>query len=190
MRDRLTELERAAANVERQLESLTPFAGDKDEAPAADGSPIQAPHTTGSPPPRGYLKGAEIRVVAAQVRASTDEPAAPLHHSDWFHLVCDAGYGVAGEDPRATFLTQLNRSPVVKRADERGLYLLDLDAPRRLSERLRELYAELASLNEGQQTIENITTTAARRLEVTTEAMKIDRDLEEASRSLRLDATA
>jgi hypothetical protein len=76
---------------------------------------------------------------------------------------------------------------VVHRAGERGLYALDLDAPRRLSERLHKLHAELVGLHQGQQTIEAIATVRSRRAELTSEYAKVERELEEAATALGLD---
>jgi hypothetical protein len=76
------------------------------------------------------------------------------------------------------------RSPLVARTRERGVYAIDLDTPRRLREELQHLHQELAGLHEGQQTIDEIATIAARRAELTNRALKIERDLEETVASL------
>lgn len=99
-------------------------------------------------------------------------------------MYSESGHGIAGHDPQASFLTQIGRSPVVRRATERGLYALDIEAPRHLRERLHLLHQELARLHEGQQTIEEIATVATRRAELTREASDAERDLQEALTSL------
>jgi hypothetical protein len=136
----------------------------------------------------GYLRGADIRITAVRVLAATENPATPIHYVDWYKLVVDAGYGVAGRDPLASFLTQIGRSPLVGRAGERGLYALDLDAPRRLRERLHALHHELVGLHEGQQTIDEIATVAARRADLTASVVGVERELEEALASLGFEA--
>jgi chromosome segregation ATPase len=56
----------------------------------------------------------------------------------------DAGYDVSGKRPDAVFLNQISRSPVVKATTKAGVYELDLEAPKRLSEQLRELQQALS----------------------------------------------
>jgi len=90
------------------------------------------------------LKGSAIRQAAIDVLLTTPEGAAPIHYKRWFALLAQAGHQVAGKDPLAVFLTQISRSPVVRRTTQSGVYELDVDAPERLRTRLERLYARLA----------------------------------------------
>ena len=66
--------------------------------------------------PGPVLRGPAIRREAVcVVLAHPDRPDA-LHYRDWFALLKQAGFEVAGKDPLATFLTQLSRSPPCARA--------------------------------------------------------------------------
>lgn len=131
-------------------------------------------------PPNGWLRGSAIREVAVHLRAASKQPERAIHYTDWLQLLTDAGYGIQGRDPAATFLTQLNRSPVVTRADAPGLYALDLSAPSRLRERLVILNDELLALHQGQQTIEEISSARERRNDLVAEIARTERQLEEA----------
>jgi hypothetical protein len=91
------------------------------------------------------LKGSAIRRAAIEVLiARPAGPADPIHYKDWFRALEAAGHRVAGKDPLAVFLTQISRSPVVRRTTRSGVYELDLDAPARLRARLDRLHARLA----------------------------------------------
>jgi prefoldin subunit 5 len=137
--------------------------------------------------PRHALRGAAIRAVAVRLLASRMDPLNAIHHSSWLALVEDAGFEIAGRDPRATFLTQVSRSPVVVRGSQPGMYRLDLDAPERLEKRLAELRAELAALHQGQQTIEAISSTRERREDLIGELARVERLVLEAVESLGLE---
>lgn len=197
LRAELADAEHTASDIRRQLALLAQLAhdGERDSAfPVQRGlRAVEPAHEAPTPdyqtPPQGYLRGGDIRVAAVRILASTEKPTKPVHYAEWYDLLTQAGYGVAGRDPQATFLTQIGRSPVVNHTGERGFYALDLDAPRRLSEQLHALHAELIGLHQGQQTIEEIATVRDRRAELTSEYAKIERELEEAAMSLGLDTS-
>jgi hypothetical protein len=190
LREELGEFEQGASALRQQLALLAQVAHDEEEDsafPPERGHLRAIKPTTGRPeliPPNGYLRGADIRIAAVRVLAAAENPAVPVHYSDWYRLLVDAGYGVAGRDPLASFLTQLGRSPLVHRAGERGLYALDIGVLSRLRGRLHALHRELASLHEGQQTIDEVATVADRRAELTAEVIKVERELAEALESL------
>lgn len=140
-----------------------------------------------APAPNGYLRGARIRTVAVHLLAASDRADAPIHYADWFAMLERAGFGVAGKDPVAAFLTQLTRSPVVEKAEGPGQYRLHIRAPRELQRRLRHLQAELGRLHSGQQTLESIASERERRSVLTTELARTERALEEAIGALGID---
>jgi hypothetical protein len=140
-------------------------------------------------PPNGYLKGARIRAVAVRLLAASEQAGQPVHYSVWFASLGRAGFGVAGRDPLATFLTQISRSPVVEKTDGPGLYRLNLDTPHRLHTRLRELQQELSRLHDGQQTLEAVITIRERRAQITSEIARAERELEEAVAALGIETS-
>lgn len=187
LRNRLAREEQLQLEIEQRLALLDQLAAVPEELagrPAEDN--VVAFPDTASDPPHGYLRGATIRVVAVRLLAATQEPGESIHYTDWYRLVTEAGYGVSGRDPLASFLTQISRSPVVVRADQPGHYLLDLDASERLRARLDELNGELLSLHHGQQTIEAITSSRERRGELVSQISRVERALEEATEALGL----
>jgi len=187
LRDRLDEVEQRRRGIEQRLALLNQLAGLGEglagEAP--EDNVIAFPEAAAEPP-NGYLRGAFIRVIAVRLLAAMTAPGQTIHYTDWYQLVVDAGYGVSGKDPVASFLTQVSRSPVVVRGDQPGVYLLDLSVPERLRTRLDELNGELLALHHGQQTIEAITSARERRAELVGEISRVERALEEAIDALGL----
>lgn len=99
-------------------------------------------------PRREVLKGAAIRERAARRYFLTHGADKALHYRHWFELLIGEGVEIAGKDPMATFLTNLNRSPVVVRGSEPATYAIDVEAPERLRAELAEQQAELRDLTE------------------------------------------
>ena len=62
-----------------------------------------------------------------------------------------------------------------------GTYRLDLELAEQLRQRLNQLHDELIGLQQGQRTLEAITSTRARRLELTDEIARIEAAIDEAS---------
>jgi chaperonin cofactor prefoldin len=140
-------------------------------------APVSTPAVRAGATP---LRGPAIRHAAIEVlRARPDRPQA-LHYRDWFEALGAAGYAVAGKDPLAVFLTQLSRSPVVRRGTQSGVYELDPGAPRRLRERLDALHAELRGLTAAPSATADLTAIRARRAALTTEITRVEKALEEA----------
>jgi hypothetical protein len=126
------------------------------------------------------LRGPAIRRAAVEVlRALPDRPQA-LHYRAWFDALRAAGFDVAGKDPLAVFLTQLSRSPVVRRGTQSGVYELDPAAPRRLRERLDGLHADLRGLTAAPSATTDLTAIRARRAAITTQITQVEKALEEA----------
>jgi hypothetical protein len=132
------------------------------------------------------LRGAQIREAAVRVLAANTKPETPVHYRDWFELLAAQGFMPAGKDPLATFLTQVGRSPVVQRTTTSGMYVLDLEFPKRARERLLRLASELAGAQElaSPMTMDEIAAARRRRAQLATEMQEIERQLEEAVRSL------
>jgi hypothetical protein len=73
----------------------------------------------------GRLRGRRLREVAVDVLAARHGTGEAIHYRAWYELVRDAGYSVAGKDPVATFLAQVNRAEQIEAVGSRtGLYLL------------------------------------------------------------------
>lgn len=116
--------------------------------------------------------------------ASSPNPRRPIHYQQWYELFKQAGYGIDAQDPLATFLTQVSRSPVVRRAGAPGLYAIDFDAPTALRERLRRLEDELARGSVAGESADALVDARRRRAKLLTDARAVERQLEEALRAL------
>ena len=134
--------------------------------------------------PGGLLRGPAIRRAAVEVLlAQADRPEA-LHYRDWFDLVRAAGFDVAGKDPLAVFLTQLSRSPVIRRGTQAGVYELDVTAPARLGIALDRLHEDLRGLTARPEATADLAAIRARREQLTLEINQTEKALEEAEGTL------
>jgi hypothetical protein len=189
LRRQLAEVESEASEIRRRIALVERVTGNGESLAgrSVDEQRNVVPFRASAvEPPNGFLRGAMIRIVAVRLLAGTEFSARPIHYVDWLRLLERAGYAINGQDPGAALLTQLGRSPAVSKADAPGTYVLDHDAPQRLREKLNELSDELLSLHHGQQTIEAITTTRARRAELVGEIARTERALEESIEALGL----
>jgi hypothetical protein len=132
------------------------------------------------PPVGDVLRGPAIRKAAVRVLLDHPERPEAMHYRRWYELLTAAGFAVAGKDPLAVFLTQLNRSPVVTRGTQTGVYAIDLQAPRRLRDQLADLHAELRSLASTPDATADLAAIRERRSEITAVTGKLERALEEA----------
>src|SRR6185312_13468238 len=122
----------------------------------------------GDPPAPEHdgLRGPAIREVA--VRLLVEAGLDGLHYREWFALLKTHGHEVAGKDPLAVFLTQLTRSPVIRKSATPGRYERDRQAPQRLKRRIDRLHREY------------LTATRARRTQLTAEITRTEKQLDEA----------
>jgi hypothetical protein len=67
-----------------------------------------------------------------------------VHYRTWFEWLGEDGVDVAGKKPLATFLTQLNRTPLVRRGEDAGVYVLDPLMLPILREKIAYLQAQLS----------------------------------------------
>lgn len=179
LRTQIDELDaRLADLVERALliDRLS-GAGARNDAHA---TPVKHPsgdHLT-------VLRGPAIRQTA--VKLLLDDPQHPqaLHYRDWFALMERAGYAVAGKDPLAVFLTQISRSPVVRRSTQSGVYELNLDAIRWLRHQLNEHQQQLRTLTSTPASATNLSGLRTQRTAITQEIDKLEKALEEAEHTL------
>jgi hypothetical protein len=143
LREELKRLDGELVALDDRISTIDSLLGDVHEAasvPAAAGGPS----AVGRPAP---LRGAEIRKHAARRFFLTHGSGPSLHYRRWFDLLVADGSEIAGRDPLASLLTNLNRSPVVVRGDEPGTYAIDPRAPERLRAELGERQAELRDLS-------------------------------------------
>jgi hypothetical protein len=126
------------------------------------------------------LRGPEIREVA--VRLLVDNRRESMHYREWYELLGRAGYEIAGKDPVAVFLTQIRRSPAVKRGSRAGFYELDRGAFHRLRLQLDALQREFGAL--PATGTHDAAVIRARRSRLTTEIGRAERAIDEVARVL------
>jgi DNA repair exonuclease SbcCD ATPase subunit len=178
LRKRLAQTEERTAAIRQRLQLLDQLGIGEPRTPGTVVRPLLVP--SDAEPEHGWLRGAAIRQVAIRLLAESARPDQPIHYTAWLELLRQAGYGIQGSDPAATFLTQLSRAAAVMRADQPGTYALDFSSPARLRERLKQLNEELLALHQGQQMIEQISSARDRRRELIAEIARTERALEEA----------
>ena len=178
----LDEIEAAVAELDEQLLLIGRLAGE-DRPP--EQPPIVAENASPDTAPVSILRGPAIRVAAVRVLLSQPRRREALHYREWFELLAGAGYSVAGKDPLAVFLTQLSRSPLVRRGTQSGVYELELQAPARLRSRLQDLQAELRELTTTASTeTTDLGSIRSRRTALNLEISKVEKTLEEADKTL------
>ena len=180
----LDELDGAIAELDERL-ALISRLGDEPPAPRHH-SPEPESETSERGGP--VLRGPAIR--AAAVKALLAHPQRPeaLHYRRWFDLLLKAGSDVAGKDPLAVFLTQLSRSPLVRRSTQSGVYELDLQAPRRLRQQLEDLQAQLRNLTaSASSSTADLGSIRSQRTALNLEINKVEKALQEAEETLHQD---
>jgi hypothetical protein len=136
------------------------------------------------------LRGPAIREAAVKVIVAQPQRVEALHYRRWYELLKGAGYAVAGKDPVAVFLTQVSRSPVVRKATKPGVYEVDRQAPLRIRQRLDRLQSELRELAAAPSAPIDLGALRARRHELDLEISHTERALEEALRVLSAETDA
>jgi hypothetical protein len=179
--DRIEASLREVGEREALLDRLT-GAARRDHVPDGEAERLAGRAGEHSDDAPTVLRGPAIRREAVRVLlAHPDRPEA-LHYRDWFTLLQDAGFHVAGKDPLATFLTQLSRSPAVRKSTQAGVYELDRDAPARLRRRQDELGEELRALTAAPGTGADGSAVRTRRTELTAELGRVEKTFEEVER--------
>lgn len=203
-RERLTrelgEVDVALAATERRLEVLAELAGAPPHpargelslatpAPGDRGAvaPQTIPEDRSEDDDRPVLRGPAVREAAVRVLLAQPEAVDALHYRRWYELLVEAGFSVAGKDPVAVFLTQLSRSPLVRKTSAQGVYEVDRQAPLRIRHRLERLGAELREVTASVSGPAELGAVRARRHELDVAISQQERALEETLRVLGSD---
>ena len=192
----LRDLDEALAATDRRLEVLAELAGRPQASDAEAAEPILGSPTVPEAAPthdasdgetRQVLRGPAIREAAVRVLLAQPESIEALHYRQWYDLLVGAGFRVAGKDPLAVFLTQLSRSPLVRKASAPGVYEIDRHVPLRIRQRLERLQAELREVTVATPSPVELGAVRARRHELDLAISQQERALEEALHVLRGD---
>jgi hypothetical protein len=189
LREELARIDRGLAEVDerrRLLDQLAPSAepGALPEVvdPARRGPMEPEPATPG-------LRGPAIRETAVRVLREQHPRVEAMHYRSWFELLQQEGYTIVGKDPLAVFLTQLSRSPVVRRGTQAGVYALDLEAPARLRRELDALHDEVRGVTVTPTSAADLAASRARRAELNVQIGQVEKALVEASGVLGADVS-
>ena len=157
---RREQIERARAGVRTELERLEHELTDIDEhlellvriAPLAadDAQPTRRnadPPLHQRPGVARVLRGPAIRMTAVRLLVEHELAVEAIHYRDWYRLLEEQGFAVVGKKPLAVFLTQVSRSPVIRKTTSPGVYALDRDAPGRLRRELAQREGELWAMS-------------------------------------------
>jgi hypothetical protein len=175
LRADLERIEAALVEVDERVALLARLA-----PPGAAPEPARAAAATSGTP----LRGTAIRETAVRVLAGSSNAGGPIHYRRWLELVEAAGYAVSGKEPAAVFLTQISRSPVVRKTSRSGVYELDRDAPERLRRRLAALQGRLRTVTAAPADAADLAAIRGQRERTLAEITQAERALEEAARSL------
>jgi hypothetical protein len=167
------ELRAALARIEHGLEEIDERRGLLDRLAPTSPAPQQPERADD----HYALRGPDIREVAVALLAGNGREA--MHYREWYELLERAGHTIAGKDPLAVFLTQISRSPAVRRGNRAGVYELDRGAAHRLRQQLDALQRELSALP---ATGASRDATRARRRHLNAEINRAERALEEVTR--------
>ena len=135
---------------------------------------------------RQLLTGPAIRMAAVAVVRDLPEAEQALHYRQWLSLVEQAGYEVGGQKPSATFLSQISRSPVIRRTTRAGHYEIDRHAPARLRRRLAAMREQLSNGNVEHTELVDLDEVRRRRDALLRDVQRTERELAEATAALTL----
>ena len=166
------ELRAALARIERGLAEIDAQCALLDRIAPVDPPTEEQPRAASR-----ALRGPAIREAAVAVLRARNEDR--RHYREWYELLMRAGYEVAGKDPLAVFLTQLGRSPVIRRTGKPGVYALDPTAAQALQARLDRLHRDLKELAG-----DDLSAIRARREALTKQIADTEKALDEAARVL------
>lgn len=136
-------LKARVARVEGELAAVSEHLQSLERLAEGGGSIAEHGNASSSHGPV-VLRGASIREVAIPLLLH-EEGSGPIHYRRWYELLRERGYAVAGQRPEAVFLGQISRSPMVASAQS-GFYSVDLDAPKRLRQTLRDRQLKFSRL--------------------------------------------
>jgi hypothetical protein len=162
----------------RALEALTAVARE-----AAGGAEIVAELRACDDAAGRALAGSDLREAITRVALRRNAQGEAVHWRQWLGWLRDEGLDAAGKRAEATFQTQLARSPLVRRSDRDGVYILDVRLVVELRDQLVELHHRLDELPAPEQLTLLGDAREARR-QLVQQIGQAERRLEEAWRTL------
>lgn len=177
---KVAEMEAGVRALDERIAVLDGLAGARESENGVQGGPPTTTSMLSGTKEGVPLQGPAIRTTAVRVLSEHVEGRGPVHYRRWFELLAEAGYDVAGKDPLAVFLTQVSRSPLVRRTTRAGIYELNRSAAEDLRARLRRLHVELGSLTAPPTDAASLADARQRRDQLLATIGKTERALQEA----------
>ena len=181
----LDEIEASVAEFDERLALINRLAGEDSQREHPGDRHVAVENDPTGDDTRPVLRGPAIRSAAVRVLLAHPRRPEALHYREWFQLLREAGYAVAGKDPLAVFLTQLSRSPLVRHGTQGGVYELDRQAPARLRRQLEDLQTQLRELTAASSATTDLSSIRGRRSALNLEIGKVEKALEEAEETIR-----
>jgi hypothetical protein len=177
LRERLARIEADIQAADERLVLLAQLRGTADD----DSEARHAAANGGL-----LLTGPAIRMAAVALIRDRPEGEQALHYRQWVAMLEQAGYEIGGRKPAATFLSQITRSPVIRRTTRPGYYEIDRSAPARLRRSLASMREQLASGNIEHEELIDLDQVRRRRSGLVREIQRTERELAEATAVLTL----
>jgi hypothetical protein len=184
LRDELARIDASLHELDERARLLDRLAGPAGAEHAAPGSDDPPTDDRQPRPAAGTLRGPAIRRAAVEVLLALPERPQALHYREWYEAVRAAGFNVAGKDPLAVFLTQISRSPVIRKSTQAGVYELDTTAAQRLRGELERLHEDLRALAATPGAAPDLAAVRSRRAQIHTEIGHVEKSLVEAEELL------
>ena len=181
LRRELADIDASLRELDERTRLLDRLAGPPAEqartgdGPARDGAPDRGTRR---------LRGPAIRRAAVEALLALPERPEALHYRDWYEAVRAAGFEVEGKDPLAVFLTQISRSPVIRKSTQAGVYELDTTAAQRLRGELERLHEDLRALAAAPGAAPDLAAVRSRRAQIHTQIGHVEKSLVEAEELL------
>jgi hypothetical protein len=187
LRKELADVEASLRELDERTRLLDRLAAPAAEHASAGGDRPRSTEQAGDGVARGAatrLRGPAIRRAAVDALLALPERPEALHYRDWYEAVRAAGFEVDGKDPLAVFLTQISRSPVIRKSTQTGVYELDSAAAHRLRDRLDRLHEDLRALSATPSAATDLAAVRSRRAQIHAEIGQVEKALVEADELL------
>jgi hypothetical protein len=184
LRDELARIDASLHELDERARLLDRLAGPAAPEHATPGSDDPRTGDREPRPAAGTLRGPAIRRAAVEVLLALPERPQALHYREWYKAVSAAGFTVAGKDPLAVFLTQISRSPVIRKSTQAGVYELDTTAAQQLRGELERLHDDLRALAATPGAAPDLAAVRSRRAQIHTQIGHVEKSLVEAEELL------
>jgi hypothetical protein len=184
LRKELADLDASLRELDERTRLLERLAAPRPEQASARGDRTRSTEEAGDGVAVTSLRGPAIRRAAVEALLALPERPEALHYRDWYEALRASGFEVEGKDPLAVFLTQISRSPVIRKSTQPGVYELDTAAAHRLRDQLDRLHEDLRALSATPSAATDLAAVRSRRAQIHAEIGQVEKALVEAEELL------